>query len=145
MILDAQQQLSDSQVATTNTTTVSTNSYDTDTPQRAIGDGEPLAVMIIPESIVGSADTYTFQLISATDAALTTSVKVIRRTRVLTDAEITAAKMIVLNIPPGEPTQRYIGVSTILGASDALTYSAYIMPLSMIEKRHDYPSALVIA
>jgi hypothetical protein len=146
MFLDALQQLANSQVATTNTTTVTTNSVDLGamTPKRSIGDGEPMALVYFIESVVGSADTYTLQAISATDAALTSGVKIVARTRVLTDAELTAKKLVVLVIPPGEPDQRYLGGSTILGASDALTHSAYLMPLSFVSKLKDYASAFVI-
>lgn len=146
MILDAQNQLANSLAATTNATTVSTNSADcgNTTPKRAIGDGEPLCVVFCIESASGSADTFTLQVISATDAALTASVKIVQRTRVLTEAELLAAKIVVVNIPPGEPTQRYLGASTILGASDALTYSAFVVPLSMVDKLQDYATRIVI-
>jgi hypothetical protein len=146
MILDAQTQLADSLAATTNTTTVSTNAYDCGnvTPKRQIGDGEQLAVVFFIESVSGSADTFTLQAISATNVALTSGVKIVARTRILTAAELTAKKIVVLTIPPGEPDQRYLGGSTILGASDALTYSAYVLPVSFVQKLKDYASAFVI-
>ena len=147
MILDALNRLSNSQAPTQGATTVSAASYDLGdvSPDRAVGDGEPLAVVFNIEAKTPSADTYTFQVIQADNAALTSNVRVITRTAVLTGAQITAAKnQIVLVIPPGYPTQEFIGASYILGASDALTVSAFIQPLSMISKLKDYATSLVI-
>lgn len=146
MILDAQNQLSDSQVFTTNTTTVTTNAIDLGnvTPKRTIGDGEPMAIAYFIEAVTGAADTFTFNLISSTASTLGSGVLVHARTRVLTAADIPVGSIVALPIPPGTPTQRYLGGSAILGASDALTASAFILPLSFLSKLRDYASGIVI-
>jgi hypothetical protein len=146
MILDAFGQLSDSQVATTNTTTVSTNSVDLDavTPKRHIGTGEPMAIVFSIEAITGAADTFTLQVISSTAAALNAGVLVHARSGVLTAALLPVGTRFYMPIPPGTPTQRYLGASYILGASDALTVSAHLVPMSFIEENPNYATAITI-
>lgn len=147
MILDALTRLSNSQAPAAGATTVSTNSYDLGdhTPDRQIGDGEPIAVIFTIESKTPSADTYTFQVIQADNDALTTNVRVIAKSPIVTGAQLTAARnQVVVAIPPGFPTQQFIGTSYILGAADAAVVSAHIQPMSMISSLKDYASAIVV-
>lgn len=146
MILDALTKVASSQAATTNTTSVSADSIDLGAadPDRQIGDGEPLAAVFEIESITPSADTYTLDVIQASAGALNAGVGVLASTGVKTAAQLPAGSLVVLGIPPGAPTERYLGVRTTLGSGDALTYSAYIVPLSFVQKRQDYATAIVI-
>lgn len=146
MILDALNQLSDSQAATTNATTVTQRSIDlgNTTPKRNL-DGEPMALAFFIEAITASADTFTFQAITTTAEDLTGSVLVIVRSRAFAAATIPVGSVVALPIPPGTPTQRFLGGSTILGASDALTHSCYLVPLSFLNKLQNYATNIVIS
>ena len=147
MILDALNQLSDSQAFTTNATTVTTNCLDLGdvTPKRQVGSGEPLCIAFFIEAITAAADTFTLQAISATASNLTGSVTVLMRTGVLAAAAIPVGTIVVVPIPPGAPAQRYMGGSAILGAADALTASAFVVPLSFITKLQNYATNIIIA
>jgi hypothetical protein len=140
MILDALTRVASAQAATTGATSVSASSIDLGdvTPKRRIGDGEPMALVVDVDSITAAADTFTIDAISATNEALTAGVIVMVTTGVKAAAALPAGTLVVLPIPPGQPTQRYIGARTTLGAADALTYSAYYLPLSFIHKLQTY-------
>jgi hypothetical protein len=146
MILDALSRVASAQAATTNTTSVSTDSIDLGdvTPKRQIGDGEPMALVFDIDSITGAANTFTLDAISATAGALNAGVIVMASTGVKTAAQLPAGTLVILPIPPGQPTQRYIGARTTLGAADALTYSAYYLPQSFIHKLQQYATASII-
>lgn len=133
MRLDAQMRLSNSQVATTNTTTVTTNSYDTGLIGRKIGTGIALVIAFFIEAITGSANTFSFEAISATDDALTGTVTRLALRGPFTAAAIPVGTVVVVDIPPGLPTQRYLGGRYTLGASDALTASAFITPRDFLD------------
>lgn len=146
MILDALLKVSASQSPTQGTSTVSSDAVDLGdvTPKRRIADGEPLALVVFVESITGSADTYTFTAIEATAAALNAGVNVLAARGPYAAAAIPEGTAIVIPLPPGTPVQRYIGARYTLGASDAITVSAYFAPLSFIQKLQTYRSAVVI-
>lgn len=133
MFLDSELRISSAQVATTNTTTVTTNGYDTGLIGRRIGTGEPLVVVFFVESRTGSADTFSFEAISAADAALTSSVTRLALRGPFTAAQIPVGTAVVVDVPPGLPTQRYLGGRYTLGSSDALTASAFVMPRSFLD------------
>jgi hypothetical protein len=133
MFMDAQLRLSSSQVATTNTTTVTTNSYDTGLIGRRIGTGIALVIAFFVEAITGSANTFSFESISATDDALTGTVTRLALRGPFTAAQIPVGSCIVVDIPPGLPTQRYLGGRYTLGASDALTASAFVCPRDFLD------------
>ena len=91
---------------------VSTSSIDLGnvTPKRAIGTGEPTGFGICVTTAATVAAT-TIEIISATDAALTTSI--------LTEAQVSvpladavAGFRIFIAIPQGRPRQRYLGIRT---------------------------------
>lgn len=147
MILDAQLRLSASQTPTQGTSTVTTNAFDMGVA-KSLGSGEPMALVFFVEAITASADTYTFTLITADNDALTSNVLVHTQTRAMTAAQIPAGSMVVLPIPP-QPigsvgSDRYLGGRYTLGASDALTVSAYILPLSFVQSLKDYATGIVI-
>lgn len=144
MILDSQLALSSSQVATTNTTTVTTNSWDTQLADRRVGTGEPLVIAFFVESRTASADTFSFEAISATDSALTSSVKRLALRGPFTAAEIPVGTCVPVDIPQGFARQRYIGGRYTLGASDALTCSAYIVPRSFLDFTASYASGFTM-
>jgi hypothetical protein len=144
MILDEQLRISSAQVATTNTTTVTTNAYDTGLVGRRVGTGEPLVVVFFVEAITAAADTFSFEAISATDAALTGTVTRLALRGPFAAATIPIGTAVVIDIPPGMATQRYIGGRYTLGAADALTASAFVMPRSFLTNLAYFASGFTI-
>lgn len=140
MITDKELQLSASQVATTNTTTVTTNAYDTGLIGRKIGAGIALCIAFMIEAITASADTFSFESISATANNLTGTVTRLALRGPFTAAQIPVGTVVVVDIPPGLATQRYIGGRYTLGASDALTASAFVTPREFLESHAYFPS-----
>lgn len=110
MFLDALTLVSDAQAFGAGA--VSTNSIDLSnvTPKREIGTGEPMGFMFQIDVSATVAAT-TVEIISATDAALTAGI--------ITHAQISiplatavAGYMAFIPLPPGTPTQRYLGIRT---------------------------------
>lgn len=147
MFLDSQLRLSASQQPTQGTSTVTTNAYDMGVA-KSLGSGEPMALVFFIEAITASADAYTFTLITADNDALTSNV-LVHLQDTIPAASIPAGAMVVIPIPPQVVgvigSDRYIGGRYTLGASDALTVSAYILPLSFVESRKDYATAVIIS
>ena len=123
MILDHRLIFSDTQViGSAGTSVVSTNAFDNGAAQTAPGGfgtiekdllkGD-LAGMSVLISIIAAASGGTsieFQLIQATDSALTTSIDVLASTGAIAVANLTAGKRIHLPIPAAGVTKRYVGL-----------------------------------
>ena len=111
---------------------------------RQIGTGEPMAFVFTIN--VASSDTTTlFEIISTTDAALTTSI-VVHATMTLLNAQTTLGSLFALPLPPNTPTQRFLGVRiTPTGGAATITVSAFLEPMSMInEAIVYYPKTYVV-
>lgn len=91
---------------------VSTDSVDLGnvTPKREIGTGEVVGFGIVVTTSATVAATL-FEVISATDAALTTSI-VVHASLSVPLVTAVAGFSTFLALPPGTPTQRYLGVRT---------------------------------
>jgi hypothetical protein len=146
MILDAQTRLSNSQTPTQGTTTVSQNAYDTGeiSPIRKIGSGEPLVACFFIEARTASADAFTFELIQADNDALTSNPQRLLIGRALTAADIPAGTIVEIPVPGSTPTKRYLGARYTLGANDALTVSAYLVPASFVPRFENYATNIVV-
>jgi len=157
MIIDAQTQLASAQALTA--TGLSSNAYDLGAAfsgGSANGDardptvGEPMAIIIVPTvaADVASADeTYTFQFVQSANANLSSAD--VLATYPFTNAQaasaLLAGKVVVFALPPGAVTKRYVGLNVVLaGTTPSITYSAWIAPLSMVQKQKFYPTAIVI-
>jgi hypothetical protein len=139
MILDALTQLSDAQ-AVTSADAYSTNTIDlgATTPVRQIGDGEPLALVVsVDVAAAGDGtpasftDTFDFILVESANANLSSHTEVIKRR--VPGAQLTAGAVVIIPIPPGKPTKRYIGARYELGTDDTITVSAFIAPMSFVQ------------
>jgi len=154
MYLDVQNRLWSSLGLTT--TAVSTNAidcaapYTTNATQPDPSAGEPLALFVNVETAGGHAgtETYEFQVITATASDLTTGQLVIATTGTIATADVAvtlaAGRTIVLPIPPGSITQRYLGAKIVSANSAAVTVSGYILPLSEAEVRKYYSTAILV-
>jgi hypothetical protein len=101
---------------------VSTNSIDTTllTPGRQIGTGEPMG-FAFQVDVAGTVAASDLEIISATDAALTAGI-ISHAKRTIPLAETVAAAAFFLALPPGTPTQRFLGVRvTTAGGTISLT------------------------
>ena len=127
--LDALTLLSDAQAF--GASAVSTSSYDlgSTTPVREVGTGETLS-LAVQVDVAGTVAATTIDFISATDAALTTSV-LVHASRSVPLASMTAGSVHVLDMPDGTPTQRYMG-ARLVTAGGTVTATVWIGPASMI-------------
>lgn len=132
-------------VTGTNTSVLSTNTYDLGVA-RDIGKGMPLNVIF--ETIVAASGgtSVQFQVITADDAALSSNVEVINQTDAIPVATLTAGTQIPLVIDRIDPlpAKRYIGLRYVLvGAVAAGSYFAGIV-VNVPDKQTNYASGFVV-
>lgn len=138
------------------TTAVSTNTidcaapYTTSATQPDPSAGEPLALVVNVESAglhVGT-ETYEFQVITATASDLTTGQLVIATTGTIATADVAvklaAGAKVIVPIPPGSITQRYLGAKLVSANSAGVTVSAYVKPLQDVEVQKYYSIAQLV-
>lgn len=114
----------------TDTSVVSTNSYDTrggGSQTVDLGKGEPLEVSVNVLTSASGGTSVEVQVVSADDTALTTNVTPLVSSGAIPVASVVAGKQINLTIPPVDPRtlRRYIGLRYVfVGAVAAGAYSA---------------------
>lgn len=146
-ILDAQTLLSDAQAITADA--VSTNTYDcgATTPQRSIGAGEPLAVVVTVDVAADSTtgdETYSFEVIQSANANLSSADVLIART--VAAADLTAGAQVVIPIPPGAQTKQYLGLNyNVGGTTPTITCTAYILPQNFAPQIRSYADGFTIS
>jgi hypothetical protein len=138
MILDYQTRLATA-LAFTDSDVITTYSYDLGdvTPKRRIGDGTPMClVFTITTAAAGDSasqtDTNKFQVVESTAADLGTALTVIAE-RTVAGALLTAGAMVVVPIPPGTGSKRYIGGKIDMGTGDTLSANVDLIPLSHVQ------------
>ena len=159
MILDSQNQFSDSQAVTTDA--VGTNVIDLGS-DRSIGNGEPMGVVfnceVAADQTTGDED-YTFIVEYSTDADQSTGTQrsVGRRvfesgtpTEPAEDADLLVAGFkFVIPVPmaPRSESERYLGIRyDTAGTTPTITVSAHLMPLSMCEVGQvSYPKGFTVS
>lgn len=135
MILDALLLVSDAQAITVDA--VSTNTIDLGNPtvKNRIGTGEPMGFAIqvdVAADFTTTDETYAIEIISSAAAALTSPTVLARF--VLLASQLTIGKKFALPIPPGMPSQRYLGLNyDVGGTTPSVTLTAALMPLKMID------------
>lgn len=148
MILDKLLELSKAQ-AVTDADAYSTNTLDVGNPEvlRRIGDGEPLAIVVVVTTAAGNSggsftNAFDFIAVQSANANLSSHDEMVKRRVPAT--ELTVGAVIVLDIPPGRPTKRYIGARYELGTGDTITVSAYIVPRSFVPQFVAYANGYVV-
>lgn len=132
MHIDTLGLVSDAQALTA--TAVCTDKVDTHavTPIREIGTGNPLGFGIsvdVAADFTTGDETYQFDIVSDTDAALGSPT--VHASFVLTAAQLPLAKTWFLPLPPGMPTERFLGLRyTLGGTTPLLTVTAWLTTLS---------------
>lgn len=139
MFLDALLLLSDAQAVTVDAVSVNTIDLGNPTVKNRIGSGEPMAVLITFDAALGfggSNETYTFEVIQSDNANLSTPDIVASRVYLPTTAALRAAgNRVLIPIPPGTPTKRYLGLNYNTGGTTPTgTFTAALMPQSMAEE-----------
>jgi len=129
MFIDAFGLVSDAQAVAGADTDVSTNSIDLGdvTPKREIGTGEPVGfgVSIDVAAVTGGGETYTFEVIQS--AAGDLSAPDVLASYLFTAAQLAAGALSFLDVPPGSPTKRYLGLQVVkTGAGADVTFTAWL-------------------
>ena len=147
MFIDALGRVSNAQAFSA--TAVSTDSIDLGnvTPNRRIGTGESLGFgMAVIVGLAGTTPTFSFDVISATDAALTTSV-VVHANYTRLAADLTAGSLHFFPLPPDWPRQRYLGARVNLGGTTpTITVTTWLTARDLFSVQAlSYADALVIS
>lgn len=156
MFIDAQTQLWASAALTASA--YSTNSYDCGavpsggSPNGAAPDpsiGEPMAMVIAVEvaAAVAGTETYAFEVTQSASTTASSSPDTlvsIAFTTVQAATLLAAGQVIVVPIPPGSVTKRYVSGHFTGANTPTITITAWIAPLSMIQKQRFYTSAVLI-
>ena len=144
MFVDAETRLWNA-VALTVGTAVSTNGYDlgadavTSATRRDPSQGNPLVVVVTVgvTAVTSAAETYEFDVVQADNDALTSNKVVLAQypfTNTQAAALLKAGAIIVLPIPQGSVTKRYLGVQGVLtGGASAITVTAWITSADQVQ------------
>lgn len=138
---DAENQLMVAQ-AFTGAATVSTNSYAKQSAGQDISIATRFCLLFFPLVAPGAGSSTLFEVIEATDGALTTSIGVLASLTVAA-ANIKVGTPVEVPIPQGIMTKQYIGARiTITGGTTTGTYDCYLMPLDEVPYYKSFPKAV---
>jgi hypothetical protein len=147
MHLDKNLMISDSQALTG--TSYSQNSIDLGnvTPKNEIGAGEPMALVVNVEVAADHTtgdETYQIDVIQSANENLSSGTPLAGA--VISYSLLTAGAVIVIPIPPGSVTARYLGaIFTLGGTLPSMTVSAFVTPLQMTGKNKVYASGYAVS
>lgn len=139
MFFDKENQLSTAQ-ALSATSTVSADSYDF---KSTVGDpsiGEQMSGMVVPKTIVTGTNTFQVQIVQADDAALTTNLKVIAESPASLALAIDTP--VIVPIPQGSITQRYVGFRYLNPGSATVTVDAHLVETKNVAKNPFFPKVV---
>lgn len=137
MILDKQNQLSDSQALTIDA--VSTNTIDcgNPTPKNDIGAGEPMCIAVNVEVAAAGGGAYEFRAIQSANADL--SAADILAAVFPAEATLAAGYTFMIPIPAGSVTKRYVGMAfNNVSGTTGVTVSAHLIPVSHFQNFKPY-------
>jgi hypothetical protein len=144
MQLDAHLLFSDAQAVTADAN--STNIIDLGVG-RNLFDGEPLAVVLVIDVAANVADadeTYEFEVHTDDNSALSSSTQLIAQA--IAGAALTAGSTHVIPVPVGVTLERYLGLKfDVGGTTPSVTVTAFLQPLSMVQKYKSYPKGYTIS
>lgn len=146
MILDALGLLWDAAALTADAASTNTIDLGNVTPKNDPGNGEPMCLAIqvdVAADHTSGDETYEFQFIQSANADLGTPDNLISRTIAYSD--LTAGALQYIPIPKGAITKRYIGAYfNGGGTTPTITVTAWLSPLSMVEKRATYAKGYTV-
>ena len=138
--VDAQAQLCSAQAFTDDAASEIT--YDSGAAGNDISVGEPLGIGInvtVAAKVSGGTETYEFQAIqSATDDLGSPDVLALIQPAA---ADLIVGKRLVIPIPAGSKTKRYLGLYFNGGNTPTITVDAFIAPLSFLGRWKTYGSS----
>lgn len=143
MYIDSQLLFSDAQAVTS--TAASTNSVNFGFDGN-IGIGEPMAVVVVVDVALDAADgneTYVISLEADDNDAFSSAATIASYTATRGDA---AGTKYVLHVPADTSAEKYLRVKyTHGGTSPTGTYTAFLIPLSMVQNNVVYPDGFTIS
>lgn len=98
------------------------------TPNRKLGQGRPLFLVIVVKNNTGGdgADTMQFSLQSDDNTSFSSPSTVATSALITGVANLPAGSRVVIPIPPGVPVERYIRVGYAVTATAVLTVDAFL-------------------
>ena len=144
MIIDSQLLLSDAQAVSADA--ASTNILDLGVA-RNLFDGEPMAVVLqIDVAADGTTtdETYEFQIETDDNSGFSSATDLLVHS--IGYASLTAGSTHVLPVPVGAAVERYLRVYyNVGGTSPSVTVTAFLQPLSMVQKYKSYADGITIS
>ena len=142
-LMDAFGRVSSAQQVTA--TGVSTHTIDLSnvTPKRQIGTCEPVGFAVFISANGTTTGSLALEIIQSAAADL--SAPTVIASRNLVTAQLSAGNAHFIGMPPGMPTQRYIGLRyTVTGTVD-FTGDAYLVPQSFVQSWTAYAKGYVVS
>lgn len=144
MILDSQLQFAASQAVTADA--ASQNIVDIGVA-RNLFDGEPMAVVVavsVAADFTTTDETYSFQIQTDADVGFGSPTTLL--TQSIVAGSLTAGSTHVLPVPVGVVVEKYVRLYfDVGGTTPSVTISAYLQPLSMVQKYKSYPDGITIS
>lgn len=144
MYIDSQLLFSDAQAVSADAG--STNVVDLGVA-RNLFDGEPMAVVIqvdVAADVANTDETYAFQIETDDNAAFSSATDLLVHS--IAGASLTAGSVHVLPVPVGVSVERYIRVFyDVGGTTPSVTVTAFLQPLSMVQKYKSYADNITIS
>lgn len=143
MILDKQNQLSDSQALTIDA--VSTNTIDcgNPTPKNDIGSGEPMCIAVNVEVAATGGGAYEFRAIQSANADLSSAD--ILAAVFPAEATLAAGYTFAIPIPQGSVTKRYVGMAfNNVSGTTGVTVSAHLIQIRHFQNFKPYAKGYTI-
>lgn len=144
MFIDSQLLFSDAQAVSADA--ASTNQIDLGVA-RNLFDGEPMAVVLqIDVAADGTTtdETYEFQIETDGDSGFGSPTDLLAHS--IGYASLTAGSVHVLPVPVGAAVERYLRVYyNVGGTSPSVTVTAFLQPLSMVQKYKSYADGITIS
>lgn len=143
MFADALLKIVDSQAVTASA--AGNNVIDLSQGGRDLFNGQPMALMLAVSSAAVGTGTYSIQLQTATDAAFTSPVAAGPAQTVAPAQLVTSSEQpVILPLPYGT-LLRYIRLFiTTGGTSPAVTFSAFIQPIDLIQKNRYFAKGYTV-
>lgn len=139
MFIDALLRVCTAQAFTAAAVSASSVDLGSSSTARRIGTGEPVGIGVSVD-VALNATSMLLEAISATDAALTTSV-VSHGSRTILAADAAAGSLHFVEFADGTPTQRFVGLrATPTGGAATVTLTAQLTPADMFSiAQQNYP------
>jgi len=144
MLIDKQLLFSDAQAVTADA--ASTNIVDLGVASNLF-DGEPMAVVLTVDVAADMADTdetYEVEIQTDDNASFSSATELVAKT--IAGAALSAGSQHIIPIPMGAAVERYLRVRyDVGGTTPSVTVTAFLQPVSMIQKYKSYADNITIS